>query len=110
MEENMSIGFSESFSEVVRRFPCFYDKRSSRVVLLKKFLPNFTKFTGKRLCQILFFNKEIQKVTLAQLFSCEFCEITKNFFTEHVWATAKANNLFKDKNISLLFIQLIIIM
>ena len=27
--------------------------------------------------------------TLAQVFSCEFCEISKNtFFTEHVWATA----------------------
>ena len=74
------------------------------------FLRNFTKFTGKHLCQILFFNKEIQKVTLAQVFSCEFCEITKNSFTEHVWATAKTNNLFKDKNISLFFIQLIIIM
>ena len=26
---------------------------------------------------------------LAQMFSCEFCEISKNtFFTEYVWATA----------------------
>ena len=38
-------------------------------------------------------------VTLAHVVSCEFCEITKNFFTEHVWATAKTNNLFKNKNI-----------
>ena len=31
----------------------------------------------------------IKKETLAQLFSCEFCEISKNtFFTEHFWATA----------------------
>ena len=30
-----------------------------------------------------------ERQTLAQLFSCEFCEISKNtFFTEHVWATA----------------------
>ena len=36
---------------------------------------------------------------LAQVLCCEFCEITKNFFTEHVWATAKTNNLFKNKNI-----------
>ena len=29
------------------------------------------------------------KKTLAQVFSCEFCKISKNnFFTEHVWATA----------------------
>ena len=32
---------------------------------------------------------------LPQVFSCEFCEISKNtFFTEYVWATAsKAGNL-----------------
>ena len=30
----------------------------------------------------------IKKETLAQVFSCEFCEISKNiFFTEHLWAT-----------------------
>ena len=28
----------------------------------------------------------IKKVTLAQVFSCEFCEIFKNtFFMEHLW-------------------------
>ena len=33
----------------------------------------------------------LKKETLAQMFSCEFCEISKNaFFTEHVWATASA--------------------
>ena len=31
----------------------------------------------------------IKKETLAQVFSCEFCEISKNTFpTEHLWATA----------------------
>ena len=31
----------------------------------------------------------IKTETLAQVFSCEFCEISKStFFTEHVWATA----------------------
>ena len=31
----------------------------------------------------------IIKETLAQVFPCEFCEISKNtFFTEHIWATA----------------------
>ena len=31
----------------------------------------------------------IQKETLAQVFSLEFCEISKNtFFTEHHWTTA----------------------
>ena len=48
-------------------------------------LRNFSKFTGKRLFQSL----SIKKDTLAQAFSGEFCEISKNnFFTEHVWATA----------------------
>ena len=61
----------------------------------KGVLRNFAKSTGKHQYQSLFFNKVagacsfIKKETLAQVFSCEFCEICKNtFFTEHVWATA----------------------
>ena len=63
---------------------------------------SLTKFTEKDLCQSLFFNKAtdlrlelyqacnfIKKEALAQVFSCEFCEISKNtFFTEHLWAAA----------------------
>ena len=31
----------------------------------------------------------VKKETLAQVFSCEFCELSKNtFFIEHLWATA----------------------
>ena len=47
---------------------------------------NFTNFTGKHLYQSLFLNKVpglynfIEKKTLAQMFSCEFCEISKNIF------------------------------
>ena len=75
--------------------------RSSRpeVFCKKGVLGNLTKFTGKHLCQSLFFNKVaglrpqacnfIKKETLAQVFSCECCEISKNtflpFFTEHLW-------------------------
>ena len=34
----------------------------------------------------------IKKDTLAQVFSCKFCEISKNtFFTEHLWKTASEN-------------------
>ena len=41
----------------------------------------------------------IKKKTLAQMFSCEFCEISKNtFFTEHLQATASANMLLKLAN------------
>ena len=67
----------------------------------KDFLKNFEKFTGKHLYQGLFFNKAaglrpqpcnfIKRETLAQAFSWEFCEISKNnFFTEHLRTTAPA--------------------
>ena len=69
--------------------------RSSRqeVFCKKGILGNFAKFTGKHLCQVLFFNKVvglrpanfIEKETLAQVFSCGICEISKStFFTEHL--------------------------
>ena len=72
-----------------------YVIRSSRsVVFCKKgVLKNFAKFTGKHLCQSLFFNKVvggtcsfIEKKTLAQVFPCEFCKIFKHtFFIIHLW-------------------------
>ena len=45
-------------------------------------LRNFAKFTGKHLYHSLFFNKVAglffcKKETVAQMFSCEFCEISK---------------------------------
>ena len=53
-------------------------------------LKNFTKFAGKHLCQSLC--NFIKKATLAQVFSCEFCEIFQNnFFTEHFRTTASLN-------------------
>ena len=64
-------------------------KQSHRVVLWKGFLRNSATFTGKYLCQSLFFNKfaglrpvtSLKKETLAQVFSCEFCGISKNTFS-----------------------------
>ena len=53
------------------------DRRRHRRSVKKGVLRNFAKFTGKDLCQSLFFNK---KETLAQVFSCEFCDIFKNTF------------------------------
>ena len=52
----------------------------------KGVLRNFSEFTGKHLCQSIFFNKVeglnfIKKETLAQVFSYEFCEISKNTFS-----------------------------
>ena len=54
-----------------------------RCSVKKGVLRNFAKFTGKHLCQSLFFNKVagfFKKETLIQVFSCEFCEIFKNNF------------------------------
>ena len=57
----------------------------------KGVLQNIEKFTGKQLSQCLFLNKVeacdfIKKETLAQVFSCEFCEIfKKTFFMENLW-------------------------
>ena len=54
------------------------------VLCIKGVLRNFTKFTGKHLCQSLFFNKIAnpmpKKETLAHMFSCEYCKISKNTF------------------------------
>ena len=55
----------------------------------KGVLRNIAKFTGKHLYQSLFFNKVtslrpwilLKKETLAQVFSCEFCEISKKSFS-----------------------------
>ena len=48
----------------------------------KGVLRNFAKFTGKHLCQSLsgVACNFIKKETLAQMFFCEFCEISKNNF------------------------------
>ena len=65
----------------------FLENRSSRPERSYKIgvLTNFAKFIGKHLCQNFFFNKVaglvcnfINKETLTQVFSCEFCEIFKN--------------------------------
>ena len=58
-------------------FSCHIRVRSSHQDLFckKGVLRNSAKFTRKCLCQSHFFKKE----TLAQVFSCEFCKIFKNF-------------------------------
>ena len=54
----------------------------------KVVLRNFAKFTRKDMRQSLFFNKVVG-LTLEQVFSYEFCKISKNtFFTEHLQTTA----------------------
>ena len=63
-----------------------------RCSVRKGVLRNFTKFTGKHLCQSLFFNKVIKKETVAQVFSCEFCEISKNTFSYRTTPVAASDN------------------
>ena len=74
----------------------------------KGVLRNFAKFTGKHLCQSLFFNKVAglkscnytKKDTLAQVFSGDFCEISKNvifYRTLLVTAPGKENQVIKNE-------------
>ena len=75
-----------------------------RCSLKKGFLRNFAKLTGNHLRQKLFINKVagltcrpqacifIKIETLAQVFSCGFCEISKStLFIGHLWATASVH-------------------
>ena len=74
--------------------------------LKKGLLKNLAKVAEKHLCQILIFNKiaglrpatSLKKealASLAQLFSCEFCEIFKNtFFIEHLRKAASKTKFF----------------
>ena len=68
------------------RMPCLKSEKQS---VISSF-----NFTGKHLCQSLFFIKvpgfsSIKKETLTQVFTYEFCQISWNsFFTEHLLATA----------------------
>ena len=50
----------------------------------------------------------IKKETLAQVFSCEFCEISKKtFFTEHLWVTASCSGIMStNEDIFLALINL----
>ena len=78
-------------------------KQPPEVFFKKGAFKYFGKFTWKHLCRVLFFNKVaggacnfIKKEAVAQLFSCEFCEICKNlFFTEHPWMTASYQTRLK---------------
>ena len=62
----------------------------------KGVLRNSKRLTRKNLCQSLFLIKLqtetcnfIKKESLAQVFSCEFYEISKDtFITKHLWTTA----------------------
>ena len=103
LDETRNRNISGMFSKV---YPIFRSKHR-RCSIKKALLKDFAVFTGKHL---YLFNKDtlqrvdaatcrvesrslacnfIKKETLAQVFSCEFCEISKNnFFIEHLWTAA----------------------
>ena len=68
-------------------------------VVCKKVNPrNFAKFTEKHLCQSLFFNTDAGwgkqlylKKAMAQVLSCEFCEISMNTFSYGIPQMAAKN-------------------
>ena len=70
-----------------------------RCFVKKGVLRNFAKFTKKHLCHTpvpsgLRPASFLKKESLAQLFSCEFCEIYKNtFFTEHLRTTTSVYDI-----------------
>ena len=77
-----------------------YQKQPPEKVFYRKngVLKKLSKFTGKHLCQSLFFNKAtclrpatLYKKRLVQVFSCEFCKNFKNFLTEHLRMPASQN-------------------
>ena len=64
-----------------------------RCSIKKDVLTNFAKFTGKHLCQSLFFNKVVG--ILVQVFSCDFYEMFKNaFFIEQLRVAASDCSLW----------------
>ena len=71
-------------------------KQPPEVFCKKGVLRNLTKFTGKHLCQSLFFNRVagaacnfIKKRFLHRCFPVNFAKIFKNtYFTKHLWTTA----------------------
>ena len=93
------IPFRKKYIAAQQANRCSKFRSSHQKCPLRKGVPrNFTKFTGKHLCQSQACNF-VKKETLAQVFSCEFCEISRNtFFTEHLWATASQNWIYRQQN------------
>ena len=90
---------------------CSRGNRSShqRCSIKKSVLGNFTKFTGKHLCQILFFNKVAglspailsKKRLWHRCFPVNFAKFLRaSFFIEHLWwlLLVVLDNLLKLRN------------
>ena len=84
-------------SWTVYRFLPFKTKLTWSEAATRGVLKKFVKFTGKLLCQNLFFNKVsdlrpatlLKKILWYRYFPVNFYEIFKNtFFTDQLWTTA----------------------
>ena len=81
-----------------------FSRSSHKRCSLKKAIPkNFSKFTGKHLCQGLFFNKvaglrpatSLRKKLWHRCFPVNFTKLIGNF-TENLRVTASSSNFFKQ--------------
>ena len=70
-----------------------------RCSMWKGVFRNFTKFTGKHLCQTLSFNKlaglrpatSSKKILWHRCFPVNFAKFLRTFFAEHLWTTASVH-------------------
>ena len=70
---------------------------ATRGALCKKVFLKISQNSQENTCAF------IKKEALAQVFSCEFCQISKNnFFTEHLW-TAASKQIDMRENFESLF-------
>ena len=86
-------GVLRNFAKFIRkhlRQSLYFNKVTGLVFRKKGALRNVSNFTENHLRQSLFLIKFLFQIkTLALVFSCKFCEFSKNtFFTEHVRTTA----------------------
>ena len=84
---------------IIAKWINLFQKQSPDIFCKKGVLRNFAKFTGKHLYQSLQPKacNFIKKETLAQMFSCEFCEIFKNTFFAKYLRTSASISLWSIK-------------
>ena len=71
-------------------FKFWFRSSHYRCSIKKGILRNFAKFTGKHLCQSLFFNK-VAGGLWHRCFPVKFAKFLRTPFSEHLWMTASAD-------------------
>ena len=85
----MKPGENKNLPKMYQKVKLLYRSSRPGVFCEKGVLRNFEKLTGKHLCQSLFLSKVaalrpaalLKQNTLTKVFSCEFCEISRNSFS-----------------------------